>query len=258
MPAMTMLEERRHEVHFSRGAERPSDRARQTSDARCRVSPCRSSISLDSHRGRQSTKATAYADHFAARGVTVERVGSPQALVRAPAADGDDPARARVDDAAPRCLIGSSLGGLTAARVAERDDRGEGARVARAGVSARESLAAAARRRVGRLAAHRLARGVRLRDERAVAGRLRLHRGHRSTFGTRSAEGHAAGARSSTARTTRPCRSRTRASSRSDHPNVELIELDDGHQLHRLDSAPARRDRPLPCAVPQIVLSLTL
>ena len=70
-------------------------------------------------------------------------------FVRAPAAVGDDRHRMRRDrrrdvtepDRADR-PIGSSLGGLTAARVAERDARVNARRPARAGVSARRTAGA--------------------------------------------------------------------------------------------------------------------
>jgi pimeloyl-ACP methyl ester carboxylesterase len=72
--------------------------------------------------GPRSTKGVAFAAHYAARGITVEcldlRVPSLEhlrlsAMIAA--------VEARIDDRA--IVFGSSLGGLTAARVAERDPR---------------------------------------------------------------------------------------------------------------------------------------
>jgi uncharacterized protein len=72
--------------------------------------------------GPSSSKAVAFADHFAARGVTVERLD-----LRRPSMEHLRLSAmiAHVHDtiAGPAVLIGSSLGGLTAARVAERDPR---------------------------------------------------------------------------------------------------------------------------------------
>jgi uncharacterized protein len=73
--------------------------------------------------GPQSKKGVEFANHFAARGVAIERLN-----LRVPSFEHlrlsamIDTVRAAIgDDRA--LLIGSSLGGLTAARVAERDDR---------------------------------------------------------------------------------------------------------------------------------------
>jgi uncharacterized protein len=72
--------------------------------------------------GPKSIKATAYIDHFAERGVTVEALDLRKpsfehlrltAMIQ----------HVRDSMKGPAILIGSSLGGLTAARVAERDDR---------------------------------------------------------------------------------------------------------------------------------------
>jgi len=72
--------------------------------------------------GPSSTKAIAYADHFAARGITVDRMDLRKpsfehlrltAMIQ----------HVRDSLRGDAVLIGSSLGGLTAARVAERDDR---------------------------------------------------------------------------------------------------------------------------------------
>jgi uncharacterized protein len=72
--------------------------------------------------GPSSTKAVAYADHFAARGHTVERLD-----LRKPSFEhlrlSAMIAHVRATMHGPSVLIGSSLGGLTAARVAEVDDR---------------------------------------------------------------------------------------------------------------------------------------
>jgi uncharacterized protein len=72
--------------------------------------------------GPQSTKGVAFDNHFAARGIAIERLN-----LRVPSFEHlrlsamIDTVRAAIDDSA--ILIGSSLGGLTAARVAERDPR---------------------------------------------------------------------------------------------------------------------------------------
>ena len=72
--------------------------------------------------GPSSTKAVAYADHFAKRGVTVERLE-----LRKPSFEhlrlSAMIAHVREQLTGPAVLIGSSLGGLTAARVADEDDR---------------------------------------------------------------------------------------------------------------------------------------
>jgi pimeloyl-ACP methyl ester carboxylesterase len=72
--------------------------------------------------GPQSTKGLAFDKHFAERGVAIERMN-----LRVPSFEHlrlstmIATVRAAIDDTA--ILIGSSLGALTAARVAERDDR---------------------------------------------------------------------------------------------------------------------------------------
>jgi uncharacterized protein len=72
--------------------------------------------------GPKSTKAVAYIDHFAQQGVAVEALDLRRpsfehlrltAMIQ----------HVRDSITGPAILIGSSLGGLTAARVAERDDR---------------------------------------------------------------------------------------------------------------------------------------
>ncbi len=72
--------------------------------------------------GPSSAKAVAYADHFAKRGVTVERLE-----LRKPSFEhlrlSAMIAHVREQLTGPAVLIGSSLGGLTAARVADEDDR---------------------------------------------------------------------------------------------------------------------------------------
>ncbi len=74
--------------------------------------------------GPQSTKGVAFEKHFAARGVALERMN-----LRVPSFEHlrlsamIDTVRAAIDG--PCVLIGSSLGALTAARVAERDPRVE-------------------------------------------------------------------------------------------------------------------------------------
>lgn len=72
--------------------------------------------------GPSSTKAIAYADHFAARGITVEcldlRKPSFEHLRLSAMIQ-----HVRDSLKGPAVLIGSSLGGLTAARVATLDDR---------------------------------------------------------------------------------------------------------------------------------------
>ena len=75
--------------------------------------------------GPESTKGRAYAEHYTARGVHVERLN-----LRVPSFEHlrlsamIETARAAIGDAQDRAiLIGSSLGGLTAARLAERDPR---------------------------------------------------------------------------------------------------------------------------------------
>jgi uncharacterized protein len=76
--------------------------------------------------GPQSKKAVAFAEHFAARGLAVDRLDLRvpsfrhlrlSAMIdRAQAAIGDDPRERAI-------VVGSSLGGLTAARLAEREPR---------------------------------------------------------------------------------------------------------------------------------------
>ena len=75
--------------------------------------------------GPKSHKGTAFADHFAAKGVAVDRLN-----LRVPSFENlrlsamIDTARAAIGGPDDRAVIvGSSLGGLTAARVAERDPR---------------------------------------------------------------------------------------------------------------------------------------
>jgi pimeloyl-ACP methyl ester carboxylesterase len=73
--------------------------------------------------GPQSKKGVEFEAHFAARGIAIERLN-----LRVPSFEHlrlsamIDTVRAAIGDAGA-ILIGSSLGGLTAARVAERDDR---------------------------------------------------------------------------------------------------------------------------------------
>jgi len=72
--------------------------------------------------GPSSRKAVAFAEHFGGRGITVERLD-----LRVPSFEHlrlsamIDYVRAAITG--PAIVIGSSLGGLTAARVAERDER---------------------------------------------------------------------------------------------------------------------------------------
>jgi len=72
--------------------------------------------------GRQSIKGVAFEQHFAPRGIAIERLD-----LRVPSPDHlrlsamIDVVRARLAD--ETIVIGSSLGGLTAARTAERDAR---------------------------------------------------------------------------------------------------------------------------------------
>jgi hypothetical protein len=72
--------------------------------------------------GPQSTKGVAFEKHFAARGIAIERMN-----LRVPSFEHlrlsamIDTVRAAIADS--EIIIGSSLGGLTAARVAERDPR---------------------------------------------------------------------------------------------------------------------------------------
>lgn len=72
--------------------------------------------------GPSSAKAVAYADHLAKRGITVDRLD-----LRKPSFEhlrlSSMIAHVRAQLTGPAVLIGSSLGGLTAARVAEVDDR---------------------------------------------------------------------------------------------------------------------------------------
>ena len=72
--------------------------------------------------GPLSTKGTAFARHFGERGIAVDRlnlrVPEPERLRLSAMIE---VARAAIDDRA--IVIGSSLGGLTAARLAERDPR---------------------------------------------------------------------------------------------------------------------------------------
>ena len=75
--------------------------------------------------GPRSTKGLAFAEHFAARGVALERLD-----LRVPSFEHlrlsamIEAARAAIGGAGDRAVvIGSSLGGLTAARLAERDPR---------------------------------------------------------------------------------------------------------------------------------------
>jgi len=78
--------------------------------------------------GPQSKKGVAFAEHFAERGVTVERldlrVPSLQHLRLSAMLDVTRAALGAPDDRA--IVFGSSLGGLTAARLAERDARVSG------------------------------------------------------------------------------------------------------------------------------------
>jgi hypothetical protein len=73
--------------------------------------------------GPQSKKGVAFEQHFAPRGIAIERMN-----LRVPSFEHlrlstmIETVRAAIDDAGA-IVIGSSLGGLTAARVAERDDR---------------------------------------------------------------------------------------------------------------------------------------
>jgi hypothetical protein len=72
--------------------------------------------------GPQSTKGVAFEKHFAARGIAIERMN-----LRVPSFEHlrlsamIDTVQAAIADS--EIIIGSSLGGLTAARVAERDPR---------------------------------------------------------------------------------------------------------------------------------------
>lgn len=72
--------------------------------------------------GPLSKKGVAFEQHFAAKGITIERLD-----LRVPSFEHlrlsamIETTRAAIKE--PAILIGSSLGGLTAARVAERDDR---------------------------------------------------------------------------------------------------------------------------------------
>ena len=72
--------------------------------------------------GPTSRKAVAFSEHYGKRGITVDRLD-----LRVPSFEHlrlsamIDHARAAIKG--PAIVIGSSLGGLTAARVAERDDR---------------------------------------------------------------------------------------------------------------------------------------
>lgn len=72
--------------------------------------------------GPKSRKAVAFSEHFGKRGVAVERldlrVPSFEHLRLSAMID-----HVRTSIKGPSIVIGSSLGGLTAARVAERDDR---------------------------------------------------------------------------------------------------------------------------------------
>lgn len=75
--------------------------------------------------GPESTKGRAFAEHFATRGIAVERLN-----LRVPSFEHlrlsamIEAVHAAIGGAADRAvLIGSSLGGLTAARLAERDPR---------------------------------------------------------------------------------------------------------------------------------------
>lgn len=74
--------------------------------------------------GPQSTKGVAFEQHFAARGIVIEcmnlRVPSFEHLRLSAMID---TVRAAIPGDGSAILIGSSLGGLTAARVAERDPR---------------------------------------------------------------------------------------------------------------------------------------
>ena len=72
--------------------------------------------------GPRSTKGLAFERHFAARGVAIERLDlRVPSLPHLRLSAMIDAVRAALDDEA--IAIGSSLGGLTAARVAERDPR---------------------------------------------------------------------------------------------------------------------------------------
>jgi len=78
--------------------------------------------------GPSSKKGLAFAEHFAARGVAIERLD-----LRVPSFEHlrlsamIDAARAAIGGPADRAVVlGSSLGGLTAARLAERDPRVRG------------------------------------------------------------------------------------------------------------------------------------
>ncbi len=74
---------------------------------------------------RDSTKGVAFSRHFAARGVAIERLDLRlPSLERLRLSAGIAATRAAIGDAQDRAvLIGSSLGGLTAARVAALDAR---------------------------------------------------------------------------------------------------------------------------------------
>jgi alpha-beta hydrolase superfamily lysophospholipase len=75
--------------------------------------------------GPQSTKGVAFADHFGVRGITIDRldlrVPSFEHLRLSAMIDTAQRALGGPDDRA--VVFGSSLGGLTAARLAERDPR---------------------------------------------------------------------------------------------------------------------------------------
>jgi len=75
--------------------------------------------------GPQSTKAVAFAEHFARRGITFDRLNLRVPSFERPRLSAMIEAAGRAiggpDDRA--VVVGSSLGGLTAARLAERDPR---------------------------------------------------------------------------------------------------------------------------------------
>jgi uncharacterized protein len=74
--------------------------------------------------GPRSTKGVAFEQHFAARGLGIERLNlRVPSFVHLRLSAMIATVQAAIGDAGRVVLIGSSLGGLTAARVAERDPR---------------------------------------------------------------------------------------------------------------------------------------
>jgi pimeloyl-ACP methyl ester carboxylesterase len=184
--------------------------------------------------GPNSLKANAFVAHYAQRGITVEALD-----LRRPSFEHlrlsamIDYVRSRITE--PTVLIGSSLGGLTAARVAERDDRVKALVLFAPAFHLvdrwREQLGPEwdEWKRTGWREVHDYTTGGSARldwgfieDASAIyAKRIDLHTPTLILHGVHDA-------------TVPVEHSRTFAAGK---PNVKLVELEDGHQLH--ESIPA-------------------